>query len=72
LPRFAEEKQFFMELLQTDLPLHDLARDGSASAWGRLVALASADGEGKFAVGYHLNKRDDQRYTPLHTAIFAR
>ena len=61
-----------MQLLETENPLHELARFGSKEQWSQLLATMNEEGEGLFAVRFHLNRRDELRYTPLHTAIFAR
>ena len=61
-----------MDLSTTETPLHDLARSGTKDQWTELISLFGKEQESLFAIKFHLNRRDELRYTPFHAAIFAR
>lgn len=60
-----------MEFLGRDCSLHGLSTSGSSEKWAQILEVAQND-EHAYMMKIQVNRRNQLRYTPLHTAIFSR
>ena len=60
-----------MEILDRDYSLHGLAESGTAEKWAQYEGIARLE-EYSPMINFQLNRRNELRYTPLQSAIFAR
>ncbi len=60
-----------MEILDREFSLHELAQSCTADKWIEYLDIAQLD-EYAHVIKFQVNRRNELRYTPLHTAIFAR
>jgi hypothetical protein len=60
-----------MEILDREFSLHELAQSCTGDKWIQYLDIAQLD-EYAHVIKFQVNRRNELRYTPLHTAIFAR
>ena len=60
-----------MEILDREFSLHELAQNCTGDKWIQYLDIAQLD-EYAHVIKFQVNRRNELRYTPLHTAIFAR
>ena len=60
-----------MEILDRDFSLHEQAQSCSGDKWIQYLDIAQLE-EYAHVIKFQVNRRNELRYTPLHTAIFSR
>ena len=60
-----------MEILDRDYSLHGLSTSGSSEKWAQILEIAQNE-DHAYMIKFQVNRRNQLRYTPLHTAIFSR
>lgn len=60
-----------MEILDRDFSLHELAQSCTGDKWIQFLDIAQLE-EYAHVIKFQVNRRNELRYTPLHTAIFSR